>query len=57
MIGIPDHSIGEKLYNAKVYLNTSELFAWTLVIVLASLLFEKIFLAVLDGLTAKLERM
>ena len=57
VIGIPDHSIGEKLYNAKVYLNTSELFAWTLVIVLTSLLFEKIFLAVLDGLTAKLERM
>ena len=49
VIGIPDGSIGEKLYHAKVYLNTSELFAWTLVIILVSLLFEKLFLAVLDG--------
>ncbi len=57
VIGIPDRSIGEKLYNAKVYLNTSELFAWTLVIVLASLIFEKLFLAALDGVTKRLERM
>lgn len=57
VIGIPDGSIGEKLYHAKVYLNTSELFAWTLVIILVSLLFEKLFLAVLDGLTGRLERM
>ena len=45
VIGIPDGSIGEKLYNAKVYLNTPDLFAWTVVIVLISLLFEKLFLA------------
>ena len=42
VIGIPDHSIGEHLYNAKVYLDTPDLFAWTLVIVLISIAFEKI---------------
>ena len=33
VIGIPDGSIGERLYMAKVYLNTPDLFAWTIVIV------------------------
>ena len=36
VIGIPTGSIGEKLYKAKVYLATPDLFAWTLAIVLAS---------------------
>ena len=36
VIGIPGGSIGEKLYKAKVYLATPDLFAWTLVIVLIS---------------------
>jgi len=36
VIGIPGGSIGEKLYKAKVYLATPDLFAWTLTIVLLS---------------------
>lgn len=36
VIGIPGGSIGEKLYRAKVYLATPDLFAWTLTIVLLS---------------------
>ena len=36
VIGIPGGSIGEKLYKAKVYLATPDLFAWTLAIVLVS---------------------
>ena len=48
VIGIPDGSIGEKLYEAKVYLDTPDLFAWTMVIILISMVFEKIFLAVMD---------
>ncbi len=47
VIGIPDGSIGEMLYNAKVYLNTADLFAWTVIIVLVSVLFEKLFMWVL----------
>lgn len=57
VIGIPDGSIGEQLYQAKVYLNTPDLFAWTVVIVLISLVFEKLFLAVVDRTVHTLERM
>ena len=48
VIGLPDGSIGERLYEAKVYLDTPDLFAWTLVIVLVSIAFEKLFLFLLD---------
>lgn len=41
VIGIPTGSIGERLYEAKLYLMTKELFAWTIVIILISVLFEK----------------
>lgn len=44
VIGIPDGSIGEQLYFAKAYLNTTDLFAWTVIIVLISVIFEKIVL-------------
>lgn len=44
VIGIPADTIGENLYQAKVYLNTPDLFAWTIVIIVVSILFEKIFL-------------
>ena len=43
VIGMPLKSIGERLQQAKVYLNTKDLLAWTLVIVIISLLFEKLF--------------
>lgn len=42
VIGTPDHSIGGALYLAKIYLDTANLFAWTVVIVVLSVLFEKI---------------
>ena len=41
IIGLPNNSIGERLYDAKLYLLTEELFAWTAVIVLVSVIFEK----------------
>lgn len=44
VIGIPSGSIGERLYDAKLYLDTAELFAWTVVIVLLSIGFEKLVL-------------
>ena len=37
----PSLAIGTNLYNSKVYLETAELFAWTLVVILLSLLIEK----------------
>ncbi len=44
VIGVPVHTIGENLYMSKIYLATSDLFAWTIVIILVSALFEKLFL-------------
>lgn len=47
VIGVPAMSIGERLYMSKIYLSTNELFAWTLVTIVVSVLFEKIFLFLL----------
>lgn len=41
VIGTPVHSIGGALYLAKIYLDTADLFAWTAVIVMLSVIFEK----------------
>lgn len=46
VIGVPASSIGEKLYMAKIYLNTADLFAWTVVILLLSAFFEWFFLRI-----------
>ncbi len=53
VIGLPAGTIGERLYTAKVYLQTPDLFAWTVVILVLSALFEKVFLAVVDALAGK----
>ena len=55
VIGLPANSIGEHLYEAKVYLNTPDLFAWTLVIIALSLVFEKVFNALLNLVVARIE--
>ena len=57
VIGMPQGSIGERLQQAKIYLDTPDLFAWTLVIVLVSLAFEKLFLRLLKVGARALERM
>ena len=44
IIGLSDHSLGERLYMSKISLDTAGLFAWTLIIVLISFLFEKLVL-------------
>ena len=41
VIGVPDGSIGEGLYLSKIYLDTADLFAWTITIILISVIFEK----------------
>lgn len=53
VIGLPRGSMGEKLYNAKVYFQTPDLFAWTAVIVAISLLLEKLLLAAVDRLAGE----
>lgn len=47
VIGVPAHSIGERLYMAKIYLSTADLFAWTFVIIIISAVFEQVFLYLL----------
>ena len=55
VIGMPANSIGEKLYTAKIYLNTPDLFAWTIVIIIISICFQKGFLVLIDYLLKRLE--
>ena len=47
VIGVVGGSIGEKLYEARIYLQTGDLLAWTAVIVALSALFERAVLALL----------
>lgn len=49
VISTPKLAIGSWLYNAKVYLDTSSLFAITAVVILLSILLEKIVLFILHG--------
>lgn len=48
VIGLPKLTIGTQIYNSKIYLETDALFAWTLVVILLSFIFEKIFVFVLN---------
>lgn len=57
VIGIPTGSVGERLYKSKVYLATPDLFAWTLTIVLASMLCERALRLLLKQAGRALERM
>lgn len=56
VIGIPEGSIGEKLYQAKIYFSSGDLLAWTVVIVTVSIAFEKLFLFFLKYFFERLER-
>lgn len=52
VIGTPRPSIGREMYAAKTYLQTADLFAWTIVVIILSLLFEKAFLWLMKKLSA-----
>ncbi|MDO4816557.1 MAG: ABC transporter permease subunit [Bacillota bacterium] len=56
IIGIPDGSIGKQLYFAKIYLDTDDLLCWTVIIVIISVLFEKLFMLLLKCGYRRLER-
>lgn len=57
LISIPTGSIGEKLYTAKVYLMTGDLFAWTILILLLSAACSRIFTGLMRLAARRLERM
>ena len=47
VIGLPSGSIGEQLYQAKIFLSSPDLFAWTVVIIAVAFTFEKAVLVLL----------
>lgn len=51
---LPQHAIGRQFYNAKIYLETADLFAWTIAVVLFSILIENLFIGALKRLQKKL---
>ena len=44
----PNRAIGSNLYYSKIYLETSNLFAWTIVVVLLSLIIEKLIAYIIE---------
>lgn len=48
VLGRPLTAIGTKIYESKVYLETADLFAWTLVIILLSVALERLLLRATD---------
>ena len=57
VIGVPSGSVGEAMYVAKVHLDMVDMLCWTVVIVAASLLFERLFLTLVRALFRGLERL
>ncbi len=53
VIGTPDFTIGERMYMAKVHLETADIFAWTLVVILCSYVMEKAFIGLLSWYDGK----
>lgn len=53
VISTPKNSIGTELYNSKVYLETIDLFAWTVVIIILSIILEKLFVCLINRLYYK----
>lgn len=49
VLTVPPRSIGRNIYEAKLYLETTELFAWTAAVVLLSFLIEHVLLRLVDG--------
>lgn len=49
----PKFSIGKEIYGAKIYLNTVDVFAWTAVVIILSLIFELAFVKLLNKVTSR----
>lgn len=56
VIGLPSGSIGNRLYESKLYMDTRETFAWTIVIVIISFLVEKGFLWLLSKVNDRIKK-
>lgn len=56
VIGISTGSIGERLYQAKLYFETSELLAWTVIIIAVSVSIEKLVIFLLKSVYTRIEK-
>lgn len=53
VLTVPVGTIGKMIYESKLYLETTDLFAWTLTVVVISLFIEKIIIAAVERLSAR----
>ena len=53
ILTVPARSIGKRIYDAKIYLETTELFAWTAAVVLLSLVIEGLLLRLVGRIGKK----
>lgn len=56
ILAVPKNAIGTMLYESKIYLETTDLFAWTAAVILLSLFFEKIIVRAIRFAGARLVR-
>ena len=54
ILAVPQNAIGTELYYTKTYLDTPAMFAWTLVIIVLSIIFEKLFVIGIEQLGKRL---
>ena len=54
IIAIPLHSVGKQMHTAKMYLDTDDLLAWTILVVVCSVVFERLCLWLLKLLMQRL---
>ena len=56
VIGLPRGSIGEALYQAKIFVDTPSVMAWTAVVIVISYILEKLVIGILRGLASHAEK-
>ena len=57
VIGVVNGSIGEKLYESKIYFLNADLFAWTIIIVVLSVLLEKLLALLIKLFFKRIEKL
>ena len=57
VLGRPAQTIGKAIYESKVYLEMPDLFAWTLTVILLSVLIERVLVALFGRLERRLQRL
>lgn len=53
VLTVPTHSIGKMIFESKMYLETTDLFAWTFIVILVSLIIETLFIRSLKRIGRK----